>query len=194
MSTGERIDPRITRTHKLLLDAFLEILAEKRFEDITIQEITARATVNRATFYAHFPDKNALVDEQIRVGFAQILQRRLATHADDAQVFLRGLFLAITDHWTALHAQCKHSYPLFESLVEAQVKAQLRDQLRAWLCDHYRAQNDKPERLELAATIVSWAIYGAALEWSKCAATQSAEAYADMALPLITAGLAALDS
>ncbi len=116
-SAVAKIDPRVKRTRKLLLDAFSSLISEKSFEDITVQDIAARATVNRATFYAHFVDKYALVDNLIREGFAQLLQRRLATHTGSAQEHLRQIFLAVTDHWTMHHGQCQHSYPMFESLV-----------------------------------------------------------------------------
>src|SRR5215216_7166576 len=89
--TNARIDPRVTRTRKLLLDAFLSLMAEKSFDDITVQDIAARATVNRATFYAHFVDKYALVDEMIREGFMQILQQRMATPALSTEEHLRRL-------------------------------------------------------------------------------------------------------
>jgi len=42
--------------------------------------------------------------------------------------------------------------------------------------------------------IVSWAIYGAALEWSQRPGGQSAEAFVAEALPLIAASLSALDA
>ena len=191
--TVEKIDPRVKRTRKLILDAFLSLQAEKGFDDITIQDITTRATVNRATFYAHFADKYALLDEQIRAGFAQILQQRLSPRTTSVQEHLRQLLLAVTDHWTAVNKQCQHTYRLFESLVEAQVKVQVRDSLRGWLSEHHHAQASHPERLELAATIVSWAIYGAAMEWSKHVSIQAAETFADEALPLIAASITALN-
>jgi len=50
----EKVDPRIRRTRMLLEDAFSELIREKDFQSITIQDITARAGINRATFYAHF--------------------------------------------------------------------------------------------------------------------------------------------
>ena len=63
MTLGEKsVDPRVKRTRQLLQRAFLELFEEKGIESIGIQEITDRATVNRATFYAHFPDKYALLD------------------------------------------------------------------------------------------------------------------------------------
>src|SRR5205807_1741174 len=47
------VDPRVKRTRKLLQQAFIELFQEKGFASISIQDITERATVNRATFYAH---------------------------------------------------------------------------------------------------------------------------------------------
>src|ERR1700733_9691283 len=61
-----RVDPRVTRTQNLIRDALQGLLAEKSFDSISVQDIAERATVNRATFYAHFQDKFALLDALIR--------------------------------------------------------------------------------------------------------------------------------
>jgi AcrR family transcriptional regulator len=53
----QKTDLRIVKTHKALVDAFLQLLGEKRFEDITVNELCERAMVRRATFYKHFADK-----------------------------------------------------------------------------------------------------------------------------------------
>ena len=192
LSSGARIDPRIIRTRKLLIDAFVQLLAEQPFEAITVADITARATVNRATFYAHFPDKYALVDELIHAGFAQVLQARLALPTRAVPAYLRQLLLAVTDHWTALNAHCQHSYRVFAQLVEAQVKAQLRDSVRSWLEEWSAPQAVSRQQLDLAATIVSAGLYAAAMEWAHSGGTQPAEAFADVAIPLIAASVTAL--
>ncbi len=191
VATSSRIDPRVIRTRKLLVDAFMGLMAEKSFDEITVQDITARATVNRATFYAHFVDKYALVDELIREGFTQMLQQRMATPADSTEEQLRRLILAVCDYWTELHSQCKHSFRMFDSLVEAQIKAQLREQVRSAMLKRGGPRSYSHPRVELLATIVSWAIYGAALEWSQRPGAQPAEAFVDEALPLITASMSA---
>ncbi|MCB0213544.1 MAG: TetR family transcriptional regulator, partial [Anaerolineae bacterium] len=79
--TEENLDPRVKRTRQLLMQSFLELLAEKRIQSITIQDITARATVNRATFYAHFDDKYALLDYIFRETFLQDIQEKLSLDA-----------------------------------------------------------------------------------------------------------------
>ena len=50
-------DARVTKTKGRLFFAFRALLAEKTFEEITINEICIRAEVRRATFYKHFCDK-----------------------------------------------------------------------------------------------------------------------------------------
>jgi len=63
----EKLDPRVKRTRNLILTAFESLLAEKGFESISVQDVTDKAEINRATFYKHFVDKYALLDYSIGV-------------------------------------------------------------------------------------------------------------------------------
>ena len=101
----EKQDPRVKRTRSLILNAFMEILPEKGFQSVSVQDITEKAGINRATFYAHFPDKYALLDHSISQMFRQEIEKRMldACHYSDENLSLQ-----------------------FESLVEAQVKNQLQ--------------------------------------------------------------------
>jgi AcrR family transcriptional regulator len=55
------VDRRVMKTHKLLQDALIELVAEKGYESVSIREILERANVGRSTFYAHFQDKDQLL-------------------------------------------------------------------------------------------------------------------------------------
>lgn len=57
----KKIDPRVRRTRQLIQDAFTSLIQEKGYEAITVQDITERATLNRATFYLHYRDKQDLM-------------------------------------------------------------------------------------------------------------------------------------
>lgn len=188
LATAPKIDPRVRRTRQLLTDALGQLLMEQSFDDITVQDIAARATVNRATFYAHFVDKYALVNELIRDGFAQTLAAHLGAPTDSPEQYLRRLFLAVTGHMVSVNARCRRSYRMFETLVEAQVKLQLRQCIRAWLVERAPV-GAAPSQAELTAAIVSWALYGAAVEWSSQAGSVPAEDFADEAVPLIAASI-----
>ncbi|MFC3883513.1 TetR/AcrR family transcriptional regulator C-terminal domain-containing protein [Bacillus songklensis] len=65
MNKTENIDRRIKRTRQLLKDALISLIMEKDFELITVQDITSRADVNRATFYSHYHSKHDLLEQTI---------------------------------------------------------------------------------------------------------------------------------
>lgn len=56
-------DKRITKTKKNLKNMLIAMLAERPFEKISITELCSRAEISRITFYSHYSDKYALVDE-----------------------------------------------------------------------------------------------------------------------------------
>jgi AcrR family transcriptional regulator len=71
-------DRRFKRSRKLLGDALLDLMQEKRFIDITVQDIIDRADIGRTTFYAHYQDKEDLLIsslEEILVSFIHHVDR-----------------------------------------------------------------------------------------------------------------------
>jgi AcrR family transcriptional regulator len=71
-------DRRIQRTRQLLQHALLELILERGYEAITVQDVIDRANVGRSTFYAHFQDKEDLFlseFEALRDEFEQHLIR-----------------------------------------------------------------------------------------------------------------------
>lgn len=60
-----KIDRRVVKTQQAIKKAFLELMSEKNFDGITIQDIADRADVNRSTVYLHYLDKYDLLDKMI---------------------------------------------------------------------------------------------------------------------------------
>lgn len=145
-----RVDPRVTRTRKLIRDALVSLLAEKNFESISVQDITARATVNRATFYAHFTDKFALLDAMLREDFAGHLSEGDPLSA--AQT--RELLLEVgknTFAFVGLHRRCRVDRD-FEPQMQRSLDAQLTDFL-------------SPRFGHCTAMLIASALVGAAMNW-----------------------------
>jgi AcrR family transcriptional regulator len=55
-----KTDRRVQRTRRLLQRALIELINERSYDDITIQDIVDRANVGRTTFYTHFTGKEEL--------------------------------------------------------------------------------------------------------------------------------------
>ena len=66
-------DLRVRRTHKLLWEALMEELSERTIEEITVSDICERAMVHRTTFYKHYEDKYALLEQGIRQMYDDLL-------------------------------------------------------------------------------------------------------------------------
>lgn len=58
---AKKEDRRVQRTRNLLIEALLDLMIEKGYEAITVQDIIDRANVGRSTFYSHFDDKEQLL-------------------------------------------------------------------------------------------------------------------------------------
>ena len=181
----EKLDPRVKRTRSLLEQAFIQVLAEKGFAAVSVQSITEKAGVNRATFYAHFPDKYALLNHIIRQMFRQEIEKRMLDACHYSEENLRALIVAVCEFVTNANSHCVPLQPQFESLVETQVKNQLQELVQTWM-----EQAGSDTGPQTAATAASWAIYGLVLQWShdKSKKRPPAETFAEQVLPLITAG------
>src|SRR5580698_10522166 len=97
MVTTETTDPRILRSRRMLMEALVRLLIKKEFEEISVQEIADEATLNRATFYLHYPDKNALLQAMTDTRFRDLIARRglSFTNCDSA---LRAIALGVCDY------------------------------------------------------------------------------------------------
>jgi len=106
MTARKKIDRRTQRTQHQLGRALVELVEEKRFDDITIQDVIDRADVGRSTFYTHFRDKEDLFQkdwEKFLDFLAQQIKWEQAgkgsfmpitflfSHLQDAQTFYQGL-------------------------------------------------------------------------------------------------------
>jgi AcrR family transcriptional regulator len=101
-------DARVRRTHRRLREAIVSLIHEKSYPAIVVNEILERADVGRSAFYAHFPNKDALLAS----GIEQML------HATAP----RTLPPAVGRFSTAL----RFSFPVFEYIGQCRHAADAR--------------------------------------------------------------------
>ena len=80
-------DRRIARTRQLLRDALTALILERGYDTITIQDITDKANLGRATFYLHFKDKEELLTASLEEVFEDL---KVRIGAPSKEGFLAG--------------------------------------------------------------------------------------------------------
>jgi len=68
------MDRRVKKNQEAIMRALMSLMAEKKFEKITINEIAERADVNRGTIYSHYSDKYHLLDKCIDLNLEQLIE------------------------------------------------------------------------------------------------------------------------
>lgn len=66
-------DRRIQRTRKLLRESMLQLILERGYDDISIQDVTDKANLGRATFYLHYREKDDLLADIMRQLFEEFI-------------------------------------------------------------------------------------------------------------------------
>ncbi len=192
MTTSTKsVDPRVRRTRQLLQQAIMELLEEKGFSSMTIQDITERATVNRATFYAHFEDKYALMDSIIREQFQLNVTNKLPNTLHWNTSTLRTLIQGVFDFLTEIHSHQCHSNSTkdqFEPMLDRAVQQELYTLLLSRL-KQVGVSTGRPVPAETTAEVISWAIFGAASRWSRQENRFSTEQMVSHVLTIITEGI-----
>ena len=86
-------DRRVLKTRQALRDAFLELLPEKGWDELSVQDICSRANVGRSTFYIHFQNKEELLSGGLSDLRAGLLRQALSVRGNGggAFPFVRGL-------------------------------------------------------------------------------------------------------
>jgi AcrR family transcriptional regulator len=184
-SGTETTDPRILRSRRMLMDALATLLIKKEFEDISIQEIADEATLNRATFYLHYPDKNALLQAMIGVRFRALIERRGITFTDCLGA-LRAIALGVCDY-LAETTSCPGQ--LARIPLEGSIIPVVEDMFKEGISLHGLAPGVDAA---LLATTAAWAVFGAARRWfqtpNRIPAEEMAARIETMVGPVILSG------
>jgi AcrR family transcriptional regulator len=199
-----REDRRIQRTRQVLQQAFVDVVREKGeahrslreiekcFVATSIQEITARANVNRGTFYLHFTDKYMLADAVVRERFHQQLASVLPPERQWDRKTLRLLIQAVLNLFEEKYGHQHQPSLVLAPMVEQAIHEELTELLLTWLKEARRGERQRRGPLETIARVVSWAIFGTAIQWSQEESMVSSEQMADSISQVIMEGVARL--
>ncbi len=161
-------------------------MAAKSFDEISVQDVTETAHLNRATFYDHYTDKYALLEAMVGGGFHQLLHERKITFSHASPEALSDLVIAACDYLTQVHGSpaCGHQ-SAFQPLMDAAVT----NAIRRLLLQGLPTNSETLLPASIIATAASGALYGAVKEWASSptrpAARKIAQPLVDLVRPML---------
>ncbi|WP_419873421.1 TetR/AcrR family transcriptional regulator [Candidatus Pristimantibacillus sp. PTI5] len=112
-----KVDRRIIKSQAAIKKAFMEMMAEKTFNQITIQDISDRANVSRRTIYLHYMDKYDLLDKLIEEHINELRELRVSSSDMD---FIEGGLI-----W---FEYLERNYLFFSTMLSSQAAVSFRSQ------------------------------------------------------------------
>ncbi|GAA3731887.1 TetR/AcrR family transcriptional regulator [Salinicoccus jeotgali] len=182
--TQPKVDLRIQRTRKFIMDSFMTLSEQKDFKDITVKDIATEAMINRATFYYHFEDIYDLLEKVLsEVLLVNLDYANYEEEALDEDTFIR-IFTAITNFQQSLANRCHRGY---EETIARIIREQLEVIFFKMLAKRSGASDE--EGVKLTAVMLSWSMYGASAEWRRSGRDVSPETYIQSSLAYLMHGL-----
>jgi AcrR family transcriptional regulator len=187
--TGKPLDRRKVRTRRMLRDALMQLIVEKGYDKLTIQDITDRADLRRATFYLHFRDKDELLLASLQETFDELVSQ-MESHTE-------GDMLAGKTKVEAFLVTFRHveeNAALYCTLLDGQgasvISRRIRQYLAGLVFDSLRAMPTDSLTVppEILAHFIAGAEFSLILWWLENNRPYSPERMAEMAHQLILEG------
>ena len=123
-----KTDRRVQRTQKHLQNALIELINERQYDVITVQDVVDRANVGRTTFYLHYTNKDdlfmscheAIVSEFYTGLLYPYPPSREELLSSKARPEMTSAFQHLKDVWVQL-------YPIFQGKDGSLLLRQIRD-------------------------------------------------------------------
>ena len=130
----EKVDRRIRRTQRLLADAFMELILEKSYDQITLKDITDKADVAYATFFRHYHDKDDFFTRVMEDEISELKTRMKAIPKDSSP-----------DHaeCAAMFEHVRERADLYRVLATDPATGRVRDRIKGWHVDMITEYKDQ---------------------------------------------------
>jgi AcrR family transcriptional regulator len=156
-SVAEVVDPRVEKTRASIAAAFAALLMRRPYDRIRVSDIARKAAVGRATFYAHFGSKDALLQAEL----VRVISHTLVDTPKEPCVV----------ECTRLFAHIQHAHDIFRSMTcgPAHVVTEriIQDALETRIAEAATARGDVPAMTPTFAprfvastllTLIAWSL------------------------------------
>lgn len=149
-------------TQKAIIDTFSEMIAEKPFNKITVKELVERCGINRNTFYYHFPDLPALVEEILKIESDNVIRNK--TNIESPQEIVRvTIDFAKKNRAAAMHIYNSVNREFFEVYLDRICEYSLKGYIDYLSKGYPVSESDKA----VIILFYKCAVIGLVLDWLK---------------------------
>ena len=159
-----KTDRRIIRSKTLLKNALRELMGRKGFKYITVKEISDISTINRATFYKHYFDVDALLVAVFQEDFHRLLDDHTTGMKVVNKEFISQTILAVSDFLLPMRHAYFDSHHTFMALAQKTIQEMLFDRFISDM-EVNRKKQDTLLNIRLKAAMTSCAIHVAVGQW-----------------------------
>ena len=182
-------DPRSRRTRVGLQNAFMELVADRDFESVSIAMIAQRAEKNRATFYKYYKDKYELLRDCMLGWLEEYIEGLEAAPPSekDLPLFVADIERHYMEHRRFYVAILENGrfpafYALFTKTLEGRILQWIEMMRSATLLAAAPSSGVDAKRL---AVFITYACFGALLDWLSNGDERDTESHARMLASLV---------
>jgi AcrR family transcriptional regulator len=166
-----------------------ELMHEKPMSSISVSDITERATINRATFYAHFQTKEELMQNILETELQQALHKQFCPGVAFTQENVIALAETVYHFLEHMHGNCPKSASDKESIISATLQKEIFEMLSFWVKEEWPISEFRGHSSESVATVFSWTIFGGAYQWMQSTPKPDARQHATHLVSLVFRGI-----
>lgn len=138
-----KVDRRIAKSQEAIKNALIELMTEKCFDDITIQDISDKANVNRGTIYLHYTDKYDLLDKLMEEHITKLRETSVwaceKEWIDATQIFFEYF---------------EQNYLFFTTMLASKGAPSFRSKFLEFLIEEFRDEVDKGKNQGLSEDVI----------------------------------------
>ncbi|WP_229521999.1 TetR/AcrR family transcriptional regulator [Paenibacillus monticola] len=177
------------RTRQLIREAFRELLQIKGFDAITIKDIAQRATLNRATFYTHYVDKYALLEEITEEAFHKMIPEQVENAQEFTAEVCAELILMTHRYIVDFYRICRVDSKSIATLVNEKIKSMLQQIIESIFSKGNNHPIVERQHTKIISAMTGSAIYAAAYEWLTVGEIDRTDLLVDIVRPYVMNGL-----
>ena len=194
---ANKLDRRVQRTRKALSQALIELILEKGYDAVRVQDIADRANLRAATLYLHYQNKEDLLLSTLETMIDDLVETLEALQQDDVSETVHQEFKAVFQH-------VRENKDLYRVIMGGQGSMTIRMRIRDYIATQSAkriqkrleqlgaSEDDSPLSIDFVSKYVGGSLLALITQWLEDDGGYSAETMGEISERLIIRGVQSL--